>query len=125
MDKKLNKYPEPDLEVGVDAEQPEPETPKRVNFRQQMIDVFEDMGGVPDMVKWAKDSTANRLVFYRNILPKLIEKEVHAEVTGPEGGPLIYSWEGGPEDLAPHAALEAVAGKEPELEENGGETPQK
>lgn len=57
------------------------------NAKAAIEDCFEQMGGVANLVKWAKE---NETDFYKIIYPKILP----LQVTGNDGGPLVVSWEG-------------------------------
>jgi len=108
MTKILDKMPEPPLTEGVEPEQP---VKKKTNMRDCIEEVFEKLGGTGGMKDWVLESTANKRIFYRNILPKIIPKEIQAEVAGKDGGPLIFGWAGVPTDVASPEAMKAAAEK--------------
>lgn len=58
--------------------------PPTRNLREDIMDVFHDLGGTKAMLTWAQESTANKRIFYKDILPKVIPKQT--EVTGANGG---------------------------------------
>lgn len=83
----------------------------RRNLREAVEDVFWELGGPDGMMKWTGESTANKRIFYKDILPKLIPKELRGELTGANGGPmkLVVAWEGDVPASAPAGAvLQAV-----------------
>jgi len=57
---------------------------------------FDDLGGVDRLVKWANDPEhpGNLSAFYTQIWSKIIPREVKAEHSGKDGGPIIISWQG-------------------------------
>ena len=83
------------------SQTPQPQTPPtevvvmpRKNLREAVEDVFYNLGGTDGMITWVKESTANRRIFYKDILPKLIPKQMIAEFSGPQGGPMrmVVEW---------------------------------
>lgn len=77
-------------------------------LREAVEDVFYNMGGPDAMLKWVQESTVNRRIFYKDILPKLIPREVRGEIGGKDGGPMkmVIEWAQG--DVRP--AIEATTG---------------
>lgn len=55
------------------------------------------MGGPEAMIKWVGESTVNKRIFYKDILPKLIPREVRGQIGGEGGGPMkmVIEWAGG------------------------------
>lgn len=107
MSKTLPRVPEPPLS----DDQPNPVAaqvlpPQPTNIRTAIGDVFDQLGGVQGFANWVNESTANKRIFYKEILPKVVPREVQAEVSGPGGGPvkLVVEWAGGPVDHSPAAA---------------------
>lgn len=83
----------------------------RKNLREAVEEVFWEMGGPEGMMGWARESTANKRIFYKDILPKLIPRELRGEITGKDGGPMkmVVAWEGDVPSSAPAGlALQAV-----------------
>lgn len=80
-----NASPEPPVQVV---------TLPRKNLREAVEDVFHELGGTKGMIDWVKESTANRRIFYKDILPKLIPKHIQGEFSGPDGAPMkmIVEW---------------------------------
>lgn len=92
----MTKLTEPPI---TDEEQPTPdEKPK--NLRQSMESVFAKLGGDQGFIEWIDSNTANKRIFYRDILPKLVPKQVEATHSAPDGGPMRFIWEGGLNDPA-------------------------
>jgi hypothetical protein len=60
--------------------------PQKTNMRDNVIAVFEKLDGVDGMLAWVQESTVNRRIFYKDILPKVIPRE--AQITGEGGGPV-------------------------------------
>jgi hypothetical protein len=93
--KKLSKYPEPNMSDDT----PNPGAPpaparKKINLREAIEDTFDALGGVEGLTTWVKSSTAHTRLFYRDILPKVIPKEVQATHASPDGGPvkMVIEW---------------------------------
>jgi len=65
------------------------------NMRQEIEDVFQKMGGAEGMLTWAQSSTANERLFYSQILPKVIPREVNTNFGDGKGGPakIVVEWE--------------------------------
>jgi hypothetical protein len=88
-----------------------PVAPKvlRQNLRDAVEDVFWDLGGPAGMMDWVKESTANKRIFFKDILPKLIPKQLNAEFGGAGGGPmkLVIEWQG---EVPASAAATALMG---------------
>jgi hypothetical protein len=57
---------------------------------------FQDLGGIQRLVSWANDEDhpENLGDFYTKFWTKIIPREVKAEHTGKDGGPIIVCWEG-------------------------------
>jgi len=94
----------------------------RRNLREAVEDVFYDLGGSEGMISWVKESTANRRIFYKDILPKLIPKQLTGEFSGPQGGPMrmVVEWAEGsgevnianPAGMVMTAIVQAIADDE-------------
>lgn len=56
--------------------------------------VFEDLGGANRLKEWANANPENLKAFYTQIWPKIIPKDVKAEVTGKNGQPMrmVFEW---------------------------------
>jgi len=78
-----------------------PELVPRKNMREEVLEVFYQMGGVGGMLAWAKSSTANERLFYSQILPKVIPREVNTNIGDGKGGParLVVQWDTPPTDV--------------------------
>lgn len=50
--------------------------------------VFNELGGADALKSWVEKDTVNERVFYAQIWPKILPKEVRAELTGKDGGPI-------------------------------------
>lgn len=63
------------------------------NFDMRLVveEVFHKLGGVDGMVEWVKSGTTNRNIFYSQILPRLMPKEIKQQVTGLNGGSMAMS----------------------------------
>lgn len=79
----------------------------RRNLREAVEDVFWELGGPEGMMQWTTESTANKRIFYKDILPKLIPKQLTGELTGAGGGPmkLVVEWAGDVPESAPAGAI--------------------
>lgn len=57
-------------------------TPNKVTrtLRDDIIEVHEKLGGTQGMLNWAKESDVNKRIFYSQILPKVLPKEIQAKV---------------------------------------------
>jgi len=75
---------------------------RRTNMRDSMENVYKTLGGDEEMIAWVRASELNRRIFYRDIVPKLVPREVNNRHTDPDGGPVkhVFVWEGGPMDPA-------------------------
>lgn len=76
------------------------ESKRRKNLREAIEDAFYDMGGIDDLKAWVAQSTVNKRIFYKDILTKVIPKQVDAEISGKDGKPIVFQWAnapGGPE----------------------------
>lgn len=85
--------------------------PVRKNLRDAIEDVFYELGGIEGMAAWAKENTANRRIFYKDIIPKLIPKEIVGEFTGANKGPIkmVVEWEGSTPDPTEAQIINAPA----------------
>lgn len=79
-----------------DSIKPEIMPPKRKDLRTCVEDVFHEMGGAGALRDWIRESTVNKRIFYKDILPKLIPKDIRQELTGKGGEPvkMVISWQG-------------------------------
>jgi hypothetical protein len=50
--------------------------------------VAEELGGAERMLHWAQADAANERLFWWQIFPKLLPRELKAEHSGPDGAPL-------------------------------------
>jgi len=67
--------------------------PQRNKMRENILEVFNGLGGSPAMLTWARANTANERIFYKDILPKIIPKEVGITGTGQNGAiTMEVSW---------------------------------
>jgi len=64
-------------------------------MREEVLEVYHRLGGTDAMITWAKSSTANERLFYSQILPKVIPREVNTSIGDGKGGParLVVQWE--------------------------------
>lgn len=69
------------------SKQPSP-VALRKSLRSAVEDVFWELGGTEGMIKWAGESTANKRIFYKDILTKVIPREIQGQLTGGDGGPV-------------------------------------
>ena len=72
-------------------------TPRlRKDLRRSVEDVFEELGGADGLVSWVKESTVNKRIFYKDILTKVIPRQLNGELSGPGGGPMkmVVEWQG-------------------------------
>lgn len=50
------------------------------DLREEILEVHQRLGGTEGMLEWARQSETNQRIFYGQILPKLLPREVKAEV---------------------------------------------
>ena len=62
-------------------------------LRDEIEQAFQRLGGVDALVNWAEESTVNRRIFYSVILPKIVPREMSAQISGDDGGPIRMSIE--------------------------------
>lgn len=57
-------------------------TPNKVTktLRDDIIEVHEKLGGTQGMLRWAQESDVNKRIFYSQILPKVLPKEIQAKI---------------------------------------------
>lgn len=67
-----------------------PGAPNRMtkDVRDAILQVADGLGGAEQMLVWAQKDPVNERIFWSQIFPKLLPKEVKQELTGPDGGPL-------------------------------------
>ena len=84
----------------------------RRDIRSAIEDVFAEMGGSDGMVKWITESTVNKRIFYKDILPKVIPRQVQGELSGPGGAPMkmLVEWQAPPQDEPKLNPAQAVLG---------------
>lgn len=91
-----------------------PVAPKRLNMRTAIEEAFARTGGVDGLVTWINQSTANKRIFYKDIMTKVIPKEMTGELTGKNGENVKFKfcWDGGGEDEASPSsiAMQAIMG---------------
>jgi hypothetical protein len=65
-----------------------PGAPNRMtkDVRDAILTVADGLGGADQMLSWAKADPVNERIFWSQIFPKLLPKEVKQEVSGPDGG---------------------------------------
>lgn len=61
------------------------------DVREAILTVADGLGGAPQMLEWAKADPINERIFWSQIFPKLLPKEVKQELSGPNGGPVDAS----------------------------------
>lgn len=68
-------------------------TPNRTtqDVRDAILQVADGLGGAEAMLTWAKADPVNERIYWSQIFPKLLPKEVKQEVSGPDGGPIEVS----------------------------------
>jgi hypothetical protein len=71
---------------------PELIMPAPRNLREDIMDVFSDLGGTSAMLTWVKASTANERIFYSIILPKVIPKQVEGSLAHSGTIKQEYTW---------------------------------
>lgn len=85
------------LPLPIDAPSKALTTPRlRKDLRRSVEDVFEELGGSDGLVSWVKESTVNKRIFYKDILTKVIPRQLNGELSGPGGGPMkmVVEWQG-------------------------------
>lgn len=58
------------------------------DVREAILQVATGLGGPEQMLEWAKSDPVNERIFWSQIYPKLLPKEVKQELTGADGGPI-------------------------------------
>lgn len=68
----------------------------RKDLRTCVEDVFHDLGGGAALKSWVQESTVNKRIFFKDILPKLIPRDIRQELTGKGGEPMkmVIQWQG-------------------------------
>lgn len=68
-------------------------TPNKVtqDVREAILEVAANMGGAKGMLTWAQSDPVNERIFWSQIYPKTLPKEIKAEHSGPDGKPLPAS----------------------------------
>lgn len=61
------------------------------DVRDAILQVADGLGGAEAMLTWAKADPVNERIYWSQIFPKLLPKEVKQEVSGPDGGPIEVS----------------------------------
>lgn len=59
------------------------------SVKEALEAAFDGLGGVDELIAWAKRTRANRTIFYRDLWAKLLPTQIKAEHTGPGGGPML------------------------------------
>jgi hypothetical protein len=79
-----------------DATSPIVLPPTRKDLRTCVEDVFHDMGGSKALHDWVAESTVNKRIFFKDILPKLIPRDIRQEISGKGGEPMkmVIQWQG-------------------------------
>lgn len=49
-------------------------------LREDILEVHEMLGGAQGMLNWARSSETNERIFYSQILPKVLPREIKADV---------------------------------------------
>lgn len=67
-------------------------TPNKLtkDVREAILQVAEGLGGAEGMLSWAQEDKANERIFWSQIYPKVLPKEVKAELSGADGGPMQF-----------------------------------
>lgn len=65
-------------------------TPNKLtkDVREAILQVAEGLGGAEGMLRWAQANEVNERIFWSQIYPKVLPKEIKAELTGADGGPI-------------------------------------
>lgn len=58
------------------------------NAKEAIEKVALGLGGAEGMLAWAQSNEVNERIFWSNIFPRILPKEIKAEHTGESGGPL-------------------------------------
>lgn len=90
------------LDIPIEVSQVIAPRPK-LALRTAVEDVFWQMGGSEAMFQWVGESTVNKRIFYKDILPKMIPREMRGEITGADGGPMkmVIEWAGVEQEKTP------------------------
>jgi len=62
----------------------------------ELLGVYQGLGGAKALLEWAKDNPRNQDIFYRTILPKVMQKESDApeDKRDHAGGPILDKIDG-------------------------------
>ena len=99
------KIPNGDIKIAVDEETGNTTalvpTVMPMDLREMVTEVFVDLGGKEAMMAWVNESTINRRIFYKDIFPRLIPKEVNSKISGTDGGPvrMVIEWDAPPQPM--------------------------
>lgn len=52
------------------------------DVRNAILMVAEGLGGAPRMIEWAKEDPQNERLFWTQVYPKVLPREVKAEIAG-------------------------------------------
>jgi hypothetical protein len=65
-------------------------TPNRTTAgaKEAIEQVAIGLGGADGMLEWAKRDPTNERIFWSTIYPRVLPKEIKAEHTGADGGPI-------------------------------------
>lgn len=93
---RYNSHMNSTLPANISPQQPVATPRLRKDLRKSVEDVFEDLGGADGLVNWVKESTVNKRIFYKDILTKVIPRQLTGEITGAGGGPvkMVVEWQG-------------------------------
>ena len=58
------------------------------DVREAILQVAEGLGGVAGMLTWAQSDPTNERIFWSQIYPRVLPKEIKKELSGPDGGPI-------------------------------------
>ena len=103
-----------DIDIPIDPTEVLPPRKKHA-LREAVENVFWQMDGAEGMLRWVEESTVNRRIFYKDILPKMIPREMRGEITGADGAPMkmVIEWAGDsntPQELVSTALSTVVSG---------------
>jgi hypothetical protein len=59
------------------------------DVREAILSVADGLGGVNGLLSWAQKDETNERIFWSQIYTKVLPTQVKAEVSGPNGGPLV------------------------------------
>lgn len=61
------------------------------DVREAILKVADGLGGAEGMLEWAQSDPVNARIFWSQIYPKVLPKEIKQEITGADGGPIQNS----------------------------------